>query len=75
MTLKMECLVWARIKNLYKIIIVGYDSNKKIKEFINKIDELLIKSKRIGVKPINKQQRKVWIIHLYFAEIQIENFK
>ena len=59
MTLKMECLVWARIKNLYKIIIVGNDSNKKIKEFINKIDELLIKSKRIGVKSINKQQRKV----------------
>ena len=74
-TLKMECLVWARITNLYKIIIVGYDSNKEIKEFINKIDELLIKSKRIGVKSINKKQRKVWIIHLYFAEIQIENFK
>ena len=71
----MECLVWARIKNLYKIIIVGNDSNKKIKEFINKIDELLIKSKRIGVKSINKQQRKVWIIHLYFSEIQIEIFK
>ena len=75
MTLKMECLVWARIKNLYKIIIVGNDSNKKIKEFINKIDELLIKSKSNGVKSINKQQRKVWIIHLYFSEIQIEIFK
>ena len=72
MTLKMECLVWARITNLYKIISAGYDSNKEIKEFINKIDELLIKSKRIEVKSINIKQRKVWIIHLYFAEIQIE---
>ena len=75
MTLKMECKVWAIITNLYKIRNVGYASNKEIKKFINKIDELLIKSKRIGVKSIYKNQRKVWIIHLNFAEIQIENFK
>ena len=37
----MECLVRAGIGHLYKIISVGYVSNKKMEEFIDRIDELL----------------------------------
>ena len=55
----MECLVWARITNLFKIICVGYDSNKEIKEFINKIDELLIKSKRIKLSRLIKTKKSM----------------
>ena len=50
----MEYLVRARIANLYKIISAGYVSDKVRKEFIVRIGELLIKSKNIGAKSINK---------------------
>ena len=37
--IKIECFVRAGIANLYKIISVGYTSNKEMKGSVDKIDE------------------------------------
>ena len=37
--IKMECLVRAGIENLYKIISVGYTSNKEMEGSIDRIDK------------------------------------